>query len=67
MTERYSCRLPLWLSGALCALLTGCASYQPSALDTTPSLVQDLRQVTVDPSRFALPELARYRFDPSDG
>ena len=67
MIERRNRRYPVWLSGALCALSTSCASYQPSALDTAPNLVQDLRTVTVNPSRFALPELARYRFDASDG
>jgi outer membrane protein TolC len=50
-----------------CALLAGCASYQPLALPTDAALIRDARRLSVDAARMPDAALAAHRFDPSDG
>jgi outer membrane protein TolC len=51
----------------VCLLLTHCASYQPESLDDAQATIDSLGRVQIDPHAMPTPELAAYRFDPSDG
>jgi outer membrane protein, heavy metal efflux system len=48
-------------------ILTGCASYHAKPLDQSPTLLNKVPHIIVDTKTLPLPELARHRFDPSDG
>ncbi len=56
-----------WRAYALCALLSGCASYQPKALLEGTLQPEQAGRLTVDVAALAYPVLAAHRFDPSDG
>src|ERR1700687_2518101 len=65
--ERRTPRPLTAVSAALIALLAGCQSYNPQALDTSTPRWSGIERVTVDPNTMSLPQLAAHRFDPSDG
>jgi outer membrane protein TolC len=51
----------------LITALAGCARYRERPLGTVSTLPDRIPDLSIDPRRMPLPELAAYRFDPSDG
>jgi len=49
------------------ASLSGCATYQPSVLNTQPNATRDIAHIVVNAADMPLPELAAHPFDPADG
>ena len=51
----------------MCAMLAGCATYQPLTLPTDAALIRDAGRISIDTTQMPDAGLAAHRFDPSDG
>ena len=60
-------RMQVLAWAAMAVGLAGCASYQPSPLDSRPTMLQAVPHVVVDTRNLSLPELRAHPFDPSRG
>src|SRR3984893_10926536 len=61
------CPMRIALGLLLVAAMAGCATYRGQPLSTQSTLPGRIPDVTIDPRQMPLPELAAYKFDPSDG